>query len=48
MKKHPPCECHKKIDGRVTCLLTCMKCSGAKEVRTVTRKGYKKIEVIFH
>ncbi len=47
MKKNHKCKCHKIIGGRVTCDLTCMKCNGAKIVRTEETKDYKKIEVIF-
>ena len=47
MKKDHDCECHKIIGGKVTCDLTCLKCSGAKEVKTTETKDYKKIEVTF-
>ena len=49
-KKHFICSCHKWNDPygeRYGCLITCRKCSGAKEVKTTEREGYKKIEVSF-
>ena len=46
-KKHPDCECHKEINGRLTCLATCMKCSEAKKTIITQTKDYKKIEIIF-
>lgn len=46
-KKEHTCKCHKKIGSSITCNMECLKCSGAKEVKTTVTKDYKKIEISF-
>ena len=45
--KHPNCGCHIIINNRVTCNITCLKCSSPKKVKVFKREGYKRIEVVY-